>query len=398
MKKIGILGGTFNPIHNVHLQMAEAAYRQFHLDEVWFMPNNVPAYKERDVIVSKEHRKRMVQHAIAPYRHFMFSDIDMNREGLTYTRDTLLACKEKYPDTHFYFIIGEDSLQSFDTWYKPEEIVRMCTLIACTRGSKQEMIDEICGTMGRKYNGDFRSFVLSHSNISSSAIRACCEGKELPVGQVPDCILNYIKLHGLYGTKALSWKSYKGKHKVLPMLQATLRPKRYIHTLGVATTAACLAMIHDVDVERAECAGLLHDCGKYFDDDEMIALCDLYKIELSDFERNNPALIHGKLGSYLAKVRYGVTDEEILSAIACHTTGKCDMTDLEKIIYIADYMEPNRKMECSPHSLSEVRRASFANLNQALVMILENTISYLKETNRPIDELSLNTYDYYCNQ
>ena len=140
---------------------------------------------------------------------------------------------------------------------------------------------------------------------------------------------------------------------------------------------------------------MLHDCAKYLTDTEMIALCEKKHIHLTDFECSTPALIHSKLGVFVARERYGVEDSAILSAIACHTTGKPDMTSLEKIVFIADYVEPGRKMDCSPHSLKKIRQTSFQDLDQSLILILENTIHYLTKEKLPVDPVSKETYLYY---
>ena len=149
--------------------------------------------------------------------------------------------------------------------------------------------------------------------------------------------------------------------------------------------------------KRAGLAGLLHDCAKYYTDAEQIALCDLYGIELTATEREVPSLIHGKLGAYLAQTRYGVQDEEILSAIRFHTVGKPDMTTLEKIIYIADYIEPGRVIPGAMHPLEELRHLAKKDLDLTLIYTIENTIAYLKDTGRVIDEASLATLAFYVN-
>ena len=195
----------------------------------------------------------------------------------------------------------------------------------------------------------------------------------------------------------LSPLTEQAEKELLADLAATLRPERYLHTLGVAYTAANLAacfMEGEEEVKKARKAGLLHDCAKYLTANEMLNLCDKYGVILTQCERENPALVHGKLGAYLAKQRYGMKDE-ICSAIACHTTGKPKMTTLEKILYVADFIEPGRKLDCKPYSLPEVRKQSFRDLERGLFMTLENTVNYLQRTNIPIDELTFQTYSYY---
>ena len=128
--KIGIMGGTFNPIHNAHLMMAQAAYEQYKLDEIWFMPSAKPPHKNQDEIAEKEHRKRMVQFAIDKTPYFKYSNVEYKREGKTYTYDTLVELKKEREDAHFYFIMGGDSLAQFEQWYHPEKIVKSNQIVS----------------------------------------------------------------------------------------------------------------------------------------------------------------------------------------------------------------------------------------------------------------------------
>ncbi|MCH5252153.1 MAG: bis(5'-nucleosyl)-tetraphosphatase (symmetrical) YqeK [Lachnospiraceae bacterium] len=236
---------------------------------------------------------------------------------------------------------------------------------------------------------------MEHITISSRQIRSRLEQKLSILTFCPEKVCRYISLHGLYGSEPPQNKKKAVDRELLENLFATLRPGRTIHTFGVAYTAAALASCHGAEGKKAELAGMLHDHAKYYTGEEMLALCNKYKIELTPVEKINTALIHGKLGAYLAKERYGVTDEEVLSAIRYHTTGRPDMTLLEKILYVADYIEPRRQIDGEPYSLDMIRRECFRNIDSGLFMILTNTVTYLKTTNKEIDEMSIQTYEYY---
>ncbi len=401
MKKIGIMGGTFNPVHNAHLMMAQAAYQQYHLDEVWFMPSKNPPHKDSRDIVSAEHRTRMVQSAIDPVPYFLFSDLELKREGTTYTCETMKILHDKYPKVKLYFIMGGDSLASFGTWYHPEKILKYCTILAAPRGTVSDAaVKNLCKEQGTRFHGEILPIRMNHIAIASEEIRSKVRDGGSVLAFCPENVLLYMRIHGLYGIKQDRLKLKNVNQTLLDWLSATLRPGRYIHTLRVAETAAALALCHSIDPDqdgrRAELAGMLHDCGKYYTGNEMLSLCREYGIPLSRTEEKNTALIHGKLGAYLAKERYGIRDEEICSAISYHTTGKPDMTLLEKIIYVADYIEPGRNMDCKPYSLSAIRKESFCDLDQALLMILTNTVVYLEsDPAKEIDELTIQTYQYY---
>lgn len=175
-------------------------------------------------------------------------------------------------------------------------------------------------------------------------------------------------------------------------LSEELDKKRYAHTLGVAYTAVSLAMAHETDMYNAYLAGLLHDNAKCISSEKKRKLCKKHDIVLNEAEDKNPDLLHAKLGAIRAREKYHVEDRAVLEAIKYHTTGKPAMTELEKIIYIADYIEPNRKML---PGLPEIRATAFRDLNRAMVLILKNTLAYLREKEVFIDPMTLKTYEYY---
>lgn len=182
--------------------------------------------------------------------------------------------------------------------------------------------------------------------------------------------------------------------KIAKQLKKELDKERFRHTEGVMYTAASLAMAHDVDLFSAQTAGLLHDCAKCIPNKKKLEMCRKYQIPMTGFEAENPFLLHAKLGAYLAKAKYRVEDPEILSAIACHTTGKPDMTRLEQILYIADYIEPGRS---KASNLPEIRKLAFQDLDECMYRILQDTVKYLKENPKTMDVTTEEAYLYYSN-
>ena len=180
--------------------------------------------------------------------------------------------------------------------------------------------------------------------------------------------------------------------KLEETLSKELTPNRYRHTLGVMYTACCLAMRHGADLEKARMAGLLHDCAKCIPNKKKVDMCRKKRIPVSEFEIDHPVLLHAKLGRYLAEEVYGVQDPAILSAIEWHTTGRPEMNLLEKIIYIADYIEPGR--DKAPR-LSEIRLMAFTDLERCMEMILEDTVSYLSRNPKATDPRTMEAYQYY---
>ena len=182
----------------------------------------------------------------------------------------------------------------------------------------------------------------------------------------------------------------------LKLLQKQMKEElsydRYEHTIGVMYTAESLAMRYGVDMTKAAVAGLLHDCAKCIPNSQKIKLCKKHGIEVSEMEEKNPSLLHAKLGAYMAENVYGVKDPEILSAIKWHTTGKPDMSMMDMIVYMADYIEPNR--DKAPN-LKAIRKLTFENIEEALYQVLEGTLSYLSNRPELIDPMTQISYDFY---
>ncbi|MCR4655444.1 MAG: bis(5'-nucleosyl)-tetraphosphatase (symmetrical) YqeK [Lachnospiraceae bacterium] len=175
-------------------------------------------------------------------------------------------------------------------------------------------------------------------------------------------------------------------------MKKTLKESRFRHTVSVAHMAAALAMKYNAPLYKAMAAGMLHDCAKRYSEEELLLRCRKKGLEIRKAEEENPALLHSKYSAFLAETKYGTDDPEILSAITWHTTGKPDMSLLDKIIFTADYIEPYRN-----HSdrLPMIREQAFTDLDGAVLTILEDTLKYLKKRNIPFDEMTLLTYDYY---
>ncbi len=189
-------------------------------------------------------------------------------------------------------------------------------------------------------------------------------------------------------------KLYKRKDagKIRKAMEKSLSEKRYEHTLGVAYTATALAMRYDVPLEDALLAGLLHDCAKEIEEEKLLSMCEKHHIWISEAEKDNPSLLHAKLGSFIAMHTYHVDDPDIINAILNHTTGRPGMSRLEKIIFVSDYIEPGRN---KADNLELIRKMAFMNLEEALLKILSDTLEYLKQKDKTIDPMTEKTYLYY---
>lgn len=183
--------------------------------------------------------------------------------------------------------------------------------------------------------------------------------------------------------------------KLQKKLRKELDEDRYRHTMGVMYTAASLAMCYSLDLYQAQIAGLLHDCAKCIPNDKKLKMCEKYHLEVTETELAAPFLLHAKLGAFLAQEKYGVDDADVCAAVRWHTTGKPDMTPLEQIIFIADYIEPMRQ---KAENLALIRRVAFQDLDEACYLILRDTLQYLKKGSGRIDQMSAQAFDFYKNK
>ena len=183
--------------------------------------------------------------------------------------------------------------------------------------------------------------------------------------------------------------------KIRKAMKKVQDAKRYEHTLGVAYIATALAMRYGGSLKSAELAGLLHDCAKCMTDEKRLAICEKHNISINEIERRNPFLLHAKVGSFFAMEEYHIYDADIINAILNHTTGRPGMSLLEKIIFIADYIEPSRK---NAPNLEEIRKLAFLDLDQCLVIVLGNILEYLESTDGEIDPMTRKTFEFYVKQ
>lgn len=363
--KIGIMGGTFDPIHNGHLMLGEYARDLFALDEIWFMPNGNPPHKVNEKIESQtKHRVEMVRMAIKDKVGFKLQLYEIKRKDVNYSYLTMEHFRETYPGCEFYFIIGADSLFALESWVHPERFVKTCVILAAYRDDKNmdEMMTQI-SYLNQKYGADIRLLNTPYVDVSSTEIRYRLKNGLPVLHMIPESVYEYIQRYHLFADE---------RWEIREKVRQNQKDSRFAHTLGVVETAVKLAKQYQVDESKAEIAALLHDCAK-----------EIY-----------PGLQHAEKGAELAKTEYGIEDKEILDAIRWHTTGRPEMTELDKIIYIADYIEPNRNQ--APN-LAEIRRLAAVSLDECLYSILKATLAYLKAKTDVIDPMTEQTYLYYKN-
>lgn len=390
MKHIAILGGTFNPIHLAHIKMAEFVYGTGKYDEILFLPTGKPPHKaDGNHIVSKKHRWNMCMLAIKDTPYFQISDIELKRKGTSYTVDTLEQLMLESPNDEFTLIIGGDSLLNLTKWYNPKKLLQIGRFLVINRPGYESLVSEHVNYLIDKYGAKIELLGMPVMPISSSKIRQSIAEAKPITNLVPTAVEQYILEHHLYISDSIKNIDID---KIKIKLKKNLSEKRFIHSVSVMETAISLAKQHNCDIEKATIAGLLHDCAKSLSNKRKLELAVQYNFELSDAEIENPDLLHAKLGAIVAKEEYGIYDSEILNAIECHTTGKPNMTTLDKIIYISDYIEP-RRMPLP--KIDIIRTIAASSLDESLLIIVNDTIKYLSEQKRKIDTRSIETFSFY---
>lgn len=364
MAKIGIMGGTFNPIHHGHLQIAHMAVARAGLREAIFIPTGHPPHKPEHELAPPLDRLNMTALAIEGIPRFSLSTLEVDRAGPTYSVDTLMELGARYPSDTFSFIIGGDTLEAIHLWHDVDALHKYCDLIVAPRPTDHP--DDLCTLAARVSESLSIGILLLDRfgpDVSSTQMRAFAAfgGEESQLSSVSD----YIGAQGLYGAPDSAMAA---------SLRADLSPKRFRHTRETARAAVRLAIAHGVSPSKAHIAGLLHDCAKGETDEAMLSIIERSEFSLDEEELRLPWLWHAAASAALAHEKYHVDDPEILSAIRWHNIGRTGMTALDKVIYIADGIEPNRTT--SPE-LDEIRSLAFTDLDAAFLSVARRTLHYL---------------------
>lgn len=374
MERIGIYGGTFDPVHVGHVHGAEYALEALELTRLYMIPTCASPHKEIPAdSPSPAQRLAMLQTALKGREKIQVSDLELRRGGVSYTWQTVAAIRERHPKAELYLIMGEDMFLTVDSWKEPKKIYREAALAVLCRGADREDVLEKAKDLKKRH---VRVKLLKNPlvDISSTDLRRLiafqCAEPYLPAG-----VGEYIEQNGLYGRNLGNLPMEALTAAVLTLLN----PNRVQHTLGCRDTAAELARLWGADETDAARAGLLHDVTKALPPQLQLHLCRAYGVELDAFSNQNPKTLHALTGSLVAE-RIFRENRAVVSAIESHTTGKGNMNTLEKILYVADYMEPNRDFP----GVEKLRALAHSNLNEALQLGLEMTLSMLMEQGREI--------------
>jgi len=392
--KIGVFGGTFNPPHLGHLAAAKATMDVLGLDKVLIIPAAIPPHKELpEGTPAPEHRLAMaakLADALLLPDKVEVSSVELDRAGKSYTSDTLAELHKQYPDAELWLLMGTDMFLTLHLWHDPAAILKLAEICAFGR---TEQDGEAVFAPQREYleqnfpGAKIKTITLPELvEVSSTQLRELLsQGKGAEY--LHPSVYGWILMNGLYGTRA------DLEHLDIPELRACsyamVQEKRVRHIRGTEEEAVRLAKRWGADENLARHAGILHDCTKYLPGEEHIAICERYGVPLDELERTAPKLLHSKTGACMARYVFGEPDE-VYEAIFWHTTAKADMTTLEKILYVADYMEPTRDFD----GVERLRRLAYQDLDKALLLGVETTVQEMEERQLPVHTNTLQARDW----
>ena len=392
MERIGIYGGTYNPPHVGHMRAAAHAIEALKLDRLLLIPNNIAPHKQMpEDAATAQQRMDMLRMSAKGLEKTEILDLELQRDGKSYTSDTVTQIRKIYPEGELFLLMGTDMFLNFLTWHEYRTISDQVTLAVFYRGERGEQ-EAVCRQQERLEEMGIRVVhicnpvtAISSTDLRRMLIFGCADPYLCPgVG-------DYIRAQGLYDTG----RDYKN----LPMdaLEETvvklLKENRVAHVLGCRDAAVELARQYGENEVDAARAGLLHDITKALDGPLQLTLCSEYDILLSKFSQENPKTLHALTGSLVAEQVFG-ENQAVVTAIRYHTTGRPAMSRLEKILYLADYIEVNRNFP----GVDRLRAAAHRSLDEGMLMGLEMTLSQLREQKRQISQNSIDAARYLREQ
>lgn len=369
--QIGIFGGTFNPPHNGHLQAATVAMARLGLDMLYVIPAGVPPHKTLEPDMPKEvARYRMATRVFADLPRVIMSDMELTRPGPSYTIDTVRELRKLHPSARLFLLMGTDMFLSLECWYQAEALIRAITPVVFARADGQgQAIADFAQHLRERYGVETIQIDHEIVEISSTALREMLGargGREW----LAEPVYAEVIANRYYGAKPnFQWLRERA--------YAMLAPKRIPHVQGTEDEAVRLAERWGVEEAAAREAAILHDITKAWDIQTQLQFCEKYDILMDNATKETAKLLHAKTGAAFARVEFGVM-QEVYDAICYHTTGRQKMTELEKIIYLADYIEPNRDFP----EVGALRELAYTDLDKAVLQGLVLSLAELAQKGR----------------
>ncbi|MDO4182445.1 MAG: nicotinate-nucleotide adenylyltransferase [Coriobacteriia bacterium] len=419
--RLGIMGGTFDPVHAGHLACARAAAQQLQLDQVLFIPANIPVFKLDQPITPAKHRVALLKRALKDQPGFALDTCEIDRGGKTYTAETLRQLRERYPrTTQFVLITGADAALTLPQWKDAADIAYLAEIAAVARpGSPVDQSSEDYQALMAQFSVHWVD--VETPDISSSQVRSMAAAGQRLDGVVPAQALRYLVKKGLYGATAacfppegeggegqpasdqpalsphdpaadpLSLAFYK---HIKAQMKSRVDERRFRHIQGVAKTAKRIAKVYGVDPAKARLAGMLHDWDKNFDDQGIRARADQVGLDVEPLVRESmPQTLHGMTAAKALPRDYPCIPADVLQAVSHHTTACTNMSDLDMVVFVADCLEPSRHFE-----RCDELRAMVGNveLEELFFQVLGYWITLIIGRGRTMHPSTVETWNHYA--
>lgn len=381
--KIAVFGGSFDPVHNEHVHLIESAIKSLALDKVFVMPAYAPPHKPEKKLAPDQDRLEMCRLAFQNIPQVEVSGYEIEKKGTSYTYLTMEYFASLYPNAELFFLVGTDMLRDFPTWRYPERILSCATLAVCARDEEQGWLTREKESFQSKFSKDFAVIDYNGAPVSSTKIRVLAGAGESVREYTGEAVENYIQLNRLYeiSNAALALRKEKTARKE--------------HSLRVAEAAVKRARTLGICEEKALQAALFHDCAKNLSPD--CPELENFVLE-KEYGQVPPPVLHQFQGAYIAEKFYGVKDSDVLNAIRFHTSGRENMSELEKLIFLADMVEESREYE----GVEKLRELFYSNrekgaggLDACLRLALKETVEYLEKKGGDIYPLTKKAYEFY---
>ncbi len=369
MQRIGIFGGTFNPVHAEHLNIAKNAVKELGLNFLYVMPTFLPPHKDTLPAPASD-RINMLKIAFSGMPKIEISDYEVQKGGKSYTFQTVEHFKDD--DTELFFIIGGDMLTDFKNWKNPQRILDCCKIAVFEREGFYTDFEGEKEYFKTHFGKDFIKLSYVGKKVSSTKVRVYSTLGLNTDGLTIPLVADYIREKDLYCSS-----------DYVEFLKANLSEKRLIHTANVAVLAMDKVKELSLDAEKVMTACILHDVAKY--------------LKAEDFSSFNlpkdvpPPVVHAFLGAFVAEHLLGISDKEILDAIRYHTSGRAKMSKLEKLVFVADMLEEGRDYD----GVDKLREFYKGDLDTCFEECLKEEVIHLKNKGQKIYGKTLEAFDYY---
>ncbi len=376
--RIGIFGGSFDPVHREHKNFVRAAIDGLRLDTIFIMPAHAPPHKPYRVLSSDADRLAMCRLAFSDIPQAQVSDYETSSGGTSYTYLTCRHFKGLYPDAELFFLVGTDMLRDFPTWKNPESIVNDVTITVCGRNDEPGWWEQEQTAFAQKFGKPFARVDYNGADVSSTEIRVMAGAGMSLTDFVEEKVAEYIRRNRLY--------EIKNAKEAL----ALEKPSRRAHSVRVACLAASRALKLKIPERKAIAAALFHDCGKNLSPDSPYLEGFAPPTQWGEVP---DSVWHQYAGAYVAEHSFGIEDEDILNAIRYHTSGRENMSELEKLIFLSDMLEEERSYE----GVEGLRKLFWQGqgLDECLKQALFETLEFLRSKKADIYPLTQNAYNYY---